>query len=306
MIDRVLATASAPEPAMSERDVIQAGIVPFSAGTAAPQCKAPDLACDCHMHVYSPRFAVAADAHLKPPAASLSDYRSLQRRLGTTRNVFVQPSTYGFDNACVLDAIASTGETARGIAVVSNTVSGAVSERYLDELNAGGIVGLRFNLVRSGTDALRDAVSLAPALAERGWHLEIHVSGAQLPELAATLARLPCDVVMDHFGRVRFNEGVSQPAFRALLALLDNGRTWVKLSGAYLDTEATRDSIVEIGRALVEHRADRLVWGSDWPHPAAASLPDDAGQFDYLQEWARDESTRERILVDNAAELYRF
>lgn len=295
---------------MSERDAIQAGIVPFSAGTATPQCKAPDLACDCHMHVYSPRFAVAADAHLKPPAASLSDYRSLQRRLGTTRNVFVQPSTYGLDNACVLDAIADTRETARGIAVVSNTVSSAVSsavsERDLDELSAGGIVGLRFNLVRSGTDALRDAVSLAPALAERGWHLEIHVNGAQLPGLAATLARLPCDVVMDHFGRVRFNEGASQPAFRTLLALLDNGRTWVKLSGAYLDAQATRASIVEIGRALVEHRADRLVWGSDWPHPAAASLPDDAEQFDYLREWAQDESTRERILVDNAAALYRF
>ncbi|CAG9238684.1 Amidohydro-rel domain-containing protein [Paraburkholderia tropica] len=287
---------------MIEQEALRPGAVPFSAGTATARVAAPDLACDCHMHVYSPRFAVAADAQLKPPAASLQDYRSLQRRLGTTRNVFVQPSTYGNDNACVLDAIASAGTSARGIAVAS----GPVRETHLDALDAGGIVGLRFNLVRSGKDALRDAVSFAPALAERGWHLEIHVGGAQLPEIAPTLARMPCDVTIDHFGRLRFNEGPSQPALRSLCALLDNGRAWVKLSGAYHDTDATRDSIVQIGRALVEHRADRLVWGSDWPHPAARSLPDDAEQFDYLLEWTRDEATRHQILVDNAARLYRF
>ncbi|BAO94140.1 amidohydrolase family protein [Caballeronia insecticola] len=287
---------------MSVREAPQPGVVPFSAGAAAPRLEPPALACDCHMHVYSPRYAVAADAALKPPAAALSDYGSLRRRLGTTRNVFVQPSTYGYDNAGVLDAIARSGNVARGIGVVGS----GVSHTRMNELDAGGIVGLRFNLVRSGEAALNDAVSLAPALAERGWHLEIHVGAEQLPEIAPTLARLPCDVAIDHFGRLRFNEGTSQPAFRTLCALLDNGRSWVKLSAAYLDTEATRDSIVRIGRALVEHRADRLVWGSDWPHPAAKSLPDDAEQLDHLLEWARDEATRHRILVDNAARLYRF
>jgi predicted TIM-barrel fold metal-dependent hydrolase len=254
------------------------------------------------MHVYSARYAAANDATLLPPDASLADYRKLQQRLRTTRNVFVLPSTYGLDNASVLDAIAASNGGAKGIGV-ANRCLGSSS---LDAMDRGGIVGLRFNLVRSGAEALTDARALAPALAERGWHAEFHLSGPQLAELAPTLSRLPCSVVIDHMGRMPFHEGIAQPAFRVLRELLDGDAFWVKLSGTYLDTRARREGVVQFGKALVEHRHDRLVWGSDWPHPAAVAVPDDAEQMDYLLEWAPDPATRTSILVDNPALLYRF
>ncbi|MFM0125134.1 amidohydrolase family protein [Paraburkholderia sp. RL18-101-BIB-B] len=276
--------------------------VPFSAGTGAPRLNVPPLACDCHMHVYSDRYAVADDAVLLPPDASLADYRKLQRRLGTTRNVFVLPSTYGVDNASVLDAIAASNGEARGIGVADRSLTLS----SLEKLDRGGMVGLRFNLARAGANALTDATLLAPALAERGWHAEFHVSGLSLADIAPTLAGLPCDVVLDHMARMPFNEGTVQPAFRLLRELLDGDAFWVKLSGTYLDTQASVGNVVEFGKALVEHRPDRLVWGSDWPHPAAKAIPDDAGQLDYLLDWAPDAATRNSILVDNPARLYRF
>lgn len=276
--------------------------VPFSAGTGAPRLDVPPLACDCHMHVYSARYAAANDAALLPPDASLADYRKLQQRLRTTRNVFVLPSTYGLDNASVLDAIATSNNGAKGVGVANRFLTSS----SLDAMDRGGIVGLRFNLVRSGADALANAQALAPALAERGWHAEFHISGLQLAELAPTLSELPCDVVIDHMGRMPFNEGISQPAFGVLRELLDGDAFWVKLSGTYLDTRARTEDVVQIGKVLVEHRHDRLVWGSDWPHPAAVAVPDDAVQMDYLLEWAPNPATRTSILVDNPALLYRF
>ena len=276
--------------------------VPFSAGTAAPGFEVPLLACDCHMHVYSARYAALNDAALQPPDASVDDYRKLQRRLGTTRNVFVLPSTYGLDNLSVLDAIAASGESARGIGVADSSLTPA----QMKALDRGGIVGLRFNLVRSGLDALTDATRLAPALAELGWHLEFHVGGHDLAAIAPTLADLPCDVVIDHMGRMPFNDGTAQPAFDVLRELLDGGACWLKLSGTYLDTQARAECVIEMGRALVAHRPERLVWGSDWPHPAAKVVPDDAAQLDYLPQWAPDPATRSAILVDNPARLYRF
>jgi D-galactarolactone isomerase len=276
--------------------------VPFSAGTRAPRLAAPPLACDCHMHVYAARYPVADRAALTPPDASVDDYRRLQQRLGTSRNVFVLPSTYGIDNSSVLDAIAASNHSAKGIGVANRTLTPA----RMQQMDRDGIVGLRFNLVRSGAAALADAQTLAPALAELGWHLEFHVDGRDLEAIAEVLAALPCDVVIDHMGRLPFNEGTAQPAFDVLRGLLDRDTMWVKLSGTYLDPHAHVDSVLDVGRALVAHRADRLVWGSDWPHPAAKTTPDDAALIDYLLEWAPDPVTRNAILADNPARLYRF
>lgn len=260
------------------------------------------------MHVYAARYPVADQAALLPPDASPADYRLLQGRLGTTRNVFVLPSTYGVDNTSVLDAIAASGSrehdprSARGIGVADRTLT----RSRMAELDRGGLVGLRFNLVRSGVDALTDAKLLAPALAELGWHAEFHVRGAGLASIAAELTGLPCDVVIDHMGRLPFNAGPTQPGFDVLRELLDSDTCWVKLSGTYLDPGAQADSVIAMGKALVAHRPERLVWGSDWPHPAARTVPDDAEQLDYLLEWAPDPATRAAILVDNPAQLYRF
>lgn len=263
------------------------------------------------MHVYSARYPVADQAALLPPDASLADYRLLQARLGTTRNVFVLPSTYGLDNASVLDALAASNHdehyehnrhSARGIGVADRTLTLS----RMKELDRSGIVGLRFNLVRSGADALTDANLLAPLLAELGWHAEFHVRGADLAHIAADLAALPCDVVIDHMGRLPFNAGPAQAAVDVLRELLDGHTCWLKLSGTYLDPGAQPGSVIAIGKALVAHRPGRLVWGSDWPHPAAATVPDDAEQLDYLLEWAPDPATRAAILVDNPAQLYRF
>ncbi|MGI4855651.1 MAG: amidohydrolase family protein [Janthinobacterium lividum] len=254
------------------------------------------------MHVYSDRYPTAASATLAPPDASLTQYRGLQRRLGTTRNVFVLPSTYGSDNASVLDAVAASGAVARGI----GAADGATSPAELAKWDRLGIVGVRFNLVRAGMSALADAQRLASFVATLGWHLEFHVLGVTLPELAPFMTRLPCDVAIDHMGRMTSENGIAAPAFDALRRLLDGGRCWVKLSGTYLDANASEQTRKECGKALVAHRPDRMVWGSDWPHPAAPQLPDDAALLDQLVDWAPDVETRRRILVDNAARLYRF
>lgn len=282
---------------------------PFSAGTRAPKLAAPALACDCHMHVYDGRFPAAPDATLRPPDASVDDYRRLQQRLGTTRNVVVTPSTYGTDNRCTLEAIAGLGATARGVAVVE----ASVSEGELKRLDAAGVRGIRFNL-SLGTATTVDMIAPLSRRAHAfGWHVQLLMPPGLLVEIEARLHELPSPIVFDHFGRIPLPEGVASPAFAAIRRLIDDGRAWVKLSGAYLVTQAGAPGYADVAglaKAFVTAAPERVVWGSDWPHATASAgrqpMPDDADLLDLLLDWAPDEATRARILVDNPAELYDF
>ncbi len=285
---------------------IQQG-TPWSSGTERPILNAPAAACDCHMHVYDSRFPVAPNAKLRPPDATVDNYRLLQERLGTTRNVVVTPSTYGVDNSCTLDAIAKLGAKARGVAVVDTTVADVELKR-LDSL---GIRGIRFNLVQSGATTIDMLEPLSKRVNDLGWHVQIHMLGDQIAESAELLQRLPSPIVFDHMARILEPSGIDHPAFALVLKLIDRGRAWVKLSSAYQDSKVgppTYGDVSKLARAYVSAAPERMVWGSDWPHPTekADAKPDDAVLFDLLADWAPDETIRNRILVDNAAALYGY
>jgi D-galactarolactone isomerase len=281
--------------------------VPWSSGTEPPKLKAPPNACDCHMHIYDSRFPVAPNAKLRPADATTDDYRLFQKRIGTTRNVVVTPSTYGTDNSCTLDAMAKLGASARGVAVVD----ASVSDSELKRLNEAGIRGIRFNLVQSGATTIGMLEPLSKRVNDLGWHVQIHMLGDHIVEAGDLLRRLPSPIVLDHLARIPEPAGVDHPAFAFVLKLIDNGRTWVKLSGAYQDTKTgppAYSDASKVAQAYVKAAPERMVWGSDWPHPTerADAKPDDAVLFDLLADWAPDEAVRNRILVDNPAALYRF
>ena len=281
--------------------------VRYSSGTEAAKLKAPVNACDCHMHIYDSRFPVAANATLRPPDASVEDYRMLQQRTGTTRNVVVTPSTYGTDNSCTLDAMAKLGAVSRGVAVVDTSVS----DDELKRLAGLGIRGIRFNLVQSGATTIDMLEPLSKRVNALGWHVQIHMLGDQIVQIADLLQRLPSPIVFDHMGRIPKEVGPEHPAFRVIAGLVEKGRGWVKLSGAYMDTKIGPPSYADstkLAQAFAKAAPDRMIWGSDWPHPTEKleNKPDDAILFDLLAAWLPDDGLRQRILVDNPATLYGF
>jgi D-galactarolactone isomerase len=281
--------------------------VKWSAGSEAPHLKAPTHAADCHHHIYDARYPVDPKSTLRPGDALVEDYRALQKRIGTTRNVIVQPSTYGLDNRCALDALAAFGPTARAVVVVNDTVSDAELRR-LDRL---GVRGIRFNLVQAGATTPEMVEPLSKRINDLGWHIQINASADRLMDLMAILERVPSPVVLDHLAHVPQPDGVKHPLVARVLALIDRGRTWVKLSGAYVDSKVGPPAYADssaVARAYVKAAPERLLWGSDWPHPTEQQkqLPDDAVLFDLLGEWVPDEGVRHRILVENPATLYGF
>jgi predicted TIM-barrel fold metal-dependent hydrolase len=284
-------------------------IVPNSSGTSLPRAASPPDACDCHIHIYDPRFPMTRPNLKAVEHASVADYRLLQKRLGTTRTVVVQPAAYGIDNAVTLDAIAELGpERTRGIAVVHP----AITDTELVAMNKGGVRGLRFTLhdPRTAVTTADMIEPLAVRVNRIGWHVQLHLLAAQIVELEPLITRLPGTIVIDHMGRLPQPEGIHHRAFSIVRRLLDNGRTWVKLCGAYLNTRTgppLYDDVKPIARAYVEHAAERCVWGSDWPHPTEPHVkPDDAVLFDLLHDWTPSEAVRQKILVDNADALYGF
>src|SRR4029077_7646651 len=259
--------------------------VPWSSGTEAPKLKAPPNACDCHMHIYNSRFPVAPNAKLRPPDATVDAYRLFQKRIGTTRNVVVTPSTYGTDNSCTLDAMAKLGPSARGVAGGTT----AVPDADLKRLHSLAIRGIRFNLVQAGTTTVEMLEPLSKRVADLGWHVQLHLRPELLVQLEDLLLRSPSPLVFDHLAHIPRDNGVEHPAFKTMLKLIDKGHTWVKLSGAYQDTTIgapTYADATPIAQAYVKAAPERMVWGSDWPHPTEKDKPDDAVLFDLLSQWA--------------------
>jgi predicted TIM-barrel fold metal-dependent hydrolase len=259
------------------------------------------------MHIYDARFPADPGATLRPADASVDDYRLLQKRIGTTRNVVVTPSTYGTDNRVTLDAIAKFGSTARGIAVVNASVTDAELKRLADL----GVRGIRFNLVQAGATTVEMIEPLSTRVNALGWHVQIHMLADQIVKIEDLLHKLASPIVFDHMGRIPEPAGTDHPGFVVIRKLIDEGRTWVKLSGAYMDTKVGPPSYADtskVAQAYVRAAPERLVWGSDWPHPTekADAKPNDAVLFDLLAEWAPNEATRHRILVENPAILYGF
>jgi D-galactarolactone isomerase len=237
--------------------------------------------------------------------AKVSDYRELQKRLGTSRVVVVQPSTYGIDNRCMLDALREFGSTARGIAVVDTTVG----DDELQRLDQSRVCGIRFNLARAGATTIEMMEPLAERILPLGWHLQLHMTPDQIVSCKDVLNRLAVPMVFDHMGRIPPEVGEDHPAFRIITRLGQEERAWVKLSGPYLFAQggfAQFDEVVPLTRALARDIPDRLVWGSDWPHPGAGQRIVESWLAASLSQWIVDDRVHDAVLLDNPARLYGF
>jgi D-galactarolactone isomerase len=279
--------------------------VKWSTGTEPAKLRAPANAADCHHHIYDARYPADPTAVLHPGDALVEDYRALQRRIGTKRHVIVQPSTYGTDNRITFDALAAFGAEARAVAVVNDSVSDAELKR----MNELGVRGIRFNLAQAGATTPEMIEPLSNRVNELGWHIQINANAITTMAIMDILNRVSSPIVFDHLGHLPEPAGIGDPLFGRIRALIDKGKTWVKLSGAYADTKVGPPSYSDssaVARAYVLAAPERLIWGSDWPHPSERVKPDDALLFDLLADWAPDDAVRNRILVQNAEALYGF
>ena len=273
--------------------------------SAKPKLVAPPGACDCHMHIYDPRFRAEPSWPIALPNAPVSAYRAVQRQLGLARAVIVQPNGYAFDNACTEDALARMGASVRGIA----TVRPDVAEADLERLSKAGFRGARCHMLKGGYLAWDDVEGVAARVRPFGWHVQVQLDGRELPQHEQRLARLPTDVVIDHNGKFLEPVPTSHPAFATLLRLLGRENFWVKLSAPYETsrTGAPRyEDVSALARALAAAQPDRCLWASNWPHPGTTPVPSTVTMLDLLLDWAPEESTRRKILVDNPARLYGF
>ncbi len=207
--------------------------VKWSSGTEAPKLKAPANATDCHHHIYDAKYPVDPKATLRPADALVEDYRALQKRIGTTRNVIVQPSTYGLDNRPTLDALVAMGPTARAVVVVNDTVT----DDELKRMHAMGARGIRFNLAQAGATTAEMIEPLSARVNALGWHIQINAPPARIMEIMPILEKVPSPIVFDHLAHIPQPAGVNDPLYGKVRGLIDKGRTWVKLSGAYADTK---------------------------------------------------------------------
>jgi len=283
--------------------------VPHSSGTEAPKLKAPGNSCDCHLHIYDPRFPPPGPTARLMTNAGVEQYRLLQKRIGTTRAVIVTPSAYATANDVTVDGIAHLGPSnTRGVAVVRTEVT----DGELKKLANGGIRGIRFTLFdpKTAVTSFEMIEPLAKRANDLGWHVQLHFRGDQIVEKEDLLKRIAAPIVFDHMGRIPQPAGAKHPSFEIICRLIDKGRTWVKLSGVYQDTKVgppTYADTAELARAYLKFAPERMVWGSDWPHPTEREhKPNDAILFDLLSEWAPDEGLRKKVLVDNPTELYGF
>ena len=288
-------------------DCRSAHAVKWSEGTEQPNTRVPVDACDCHHHIYDARYPFAGEAALRPGDALIADYKALQKRIGTTRNVIVQPSSYGTDNRLLLESIGHFDGKARGVAVVDTEVTDA----RLREMHSAGVRGIRFNLAPPGTTTLAMVKPLAARIAPLGWHVQVNAPAAFLLEARAIWADLPVPVVFDHLARVPQPNATQHPAFLMVLDLLQQQKAYVKLSGFYNESlvgaPSYADAVTEAA-AYAREAPERVLWGSDWPHPTEQphKIPNDASLLDAFAAAVPGEAVRQLILVDNPARLYQF
>jgi D-galactarolactone isomerase len=258
------------------------------------------------MHIYNDKFPLAPTAAFKPPNASVADYMKVRERVVITRTVVVQPSSYGKDNSCTLEAMAAIGPSARGIAVVD----ASATDKEMERLTKAGIRGIRFFMLKGAPLPWEELDRLAARVNEFGWHAQLQLDGRDLPDREAQIRRWPGTLVIDHTGKFLEPVPVDHPGFRVLVKLVEAGKTWVKLSAPYETSKKgppNYDDVGVLAKQLVRTAPDRMVWASNWPHPTPGiAKPDDAQLLDVLLDWAPDEATRHKILVDNPAKLYGF
>jgi predicted TIM-barrel fold metal-dependent hydrolase len=283
----------------------------------------PAGACDCHTHIFGDArlFPFVADRVYTPEPASIAEIRALHRSLHMDRVVIVQPSVYGTDNACTLDAVGQLGSRARAVVVIDDSTPAAV----LDKMHVAGARGVRINLATSNQTSpsvarqrLQRAVE---QLKGRPWHIQIYTTLPVVDAIKDRVMQSPIPVVFDHFGGAQASTGTAQAGFGALVGLVKSGKAYVKISGAYRSSSQRPDyaDVAALAKALIAANPQRILWGSDWPHPDSARVAgrettdiaplipiDDGRLLNQLPVWAADAALRKTILVDNPARLYGY
>lgn len=283
----------------------------------------PANSCDSHLHVVGPQvnYPLTAKRAFTPPDAPLPELIAMHKRLGIERLVLIQTSVFGYDNRCMLDGLSKLGKRARGVVIVPDNTS----TTELDEMHQLGVRGIRINITEEPHSVAEIALKIASTvkLCQRnGWHLQIFLRADKLTALVSTLAKLPIDCVIDHFGLIP-PQDVPHAAENALVELLEAGRTWVKISGAYRVGDDTNNDFKDpkigaMARRFYRANPERVVWGTDWPHtPVHGAVAvndqespyrdiDPANLLEELRLWFNDTSAMEHILVHNPAKLYAF
>jgi predicted TIM-barrel fold metal-dependent hydrolase len=284
--------------------------LPPDSSPVIPEKRLPAGACDAHCHVFGPasRFPYADDRTYTPPDAPVDKLRALHAHLGISRAVIVHASCHGTDNRVTLDAIASSGGAYRGIA----NVDPQISDNELQALDEGGIRGIRFNFVKhlGGVPDASVVERMVDRVAPLGWHIVLHLDAQDLLEHERLLRRIRVPFVIDHMGRVQAEHGVEQAPFRSLLRLMvENPWAWSKICGAErvsIGRRPFRDAI-PFAQALIEAAPERLLWGTDWPHPnITKDMPNDGELVNLFLEFSHDTDVQRQILVTNPERLYGF
>lgn len=280
--------------------------------TARPKAAFPPNACDTHVHIYGPqeKYPHGPEPGYIPNPATMEQLRAMLKVIGCDRAVIVQPSYYGYDNSCTVDAVVASAGRFRGVASVPPDVGDAELER----LWKAGIRGIRMNL--KGNNGQADTSILKP-LAERlkgtGMHMQLYFYADRMPRLDEDLAKLPVEAVIDHIGYVRAQDGVNGIGFQMLLRLARSGRAWFKISAPYRQSSQPPHfpDVAPLAHALHVLAPDRCVWASDWPHASRNDtgiirVPNDGELADAFIDYFPDAADRKRILVDNPERLYGF
>ncbi len=277
--------------------------------TRTPTYKAPPGSCDAHCHVFGPadRYPYAPNRSYTPPDAPLGKFKELQNILGLKRAVLVNASCHGTDNTVILDAIAESGGRYRGVANVDDGFTG----RDFDALQHGGIRGVRFNFVRhlGGPPDLDVFHRVIDRIKDFGWHVVLHFDAVDVVEYGDLLRGLPIPFVIDHMGRVKCEAGLEQEPFHRLLDLARHESCWIKVCGADRISSAGPPftDAVPFARALIDAAPDRILWGTDWPHPNIKEhMPNDGDLVDLIPLIAPEAALQQKILVDNPDRLYGF
>jgi 2-pyrone-4,6-dicarboxylate lactonase len=278
----------------------------FLAKRRKPRFKLPPGATDAHCHVFGPaaKFPYAPGRRYTPEDAPKEMLRALHDHLGVERSVIVQASCHGSDNAAMLDCIASDPKRYRGVAIVDDKFT----DKNYDALHAGGVRGVRFNFVKhlGGAPDMVVFDRVMDRIKSRGWHVVLHLDAPDIIPLSPMIKRLPLPFVVDHMGRVPAKDGVDQPPLRALLELSRLENCWIKVCGAERISMPPYDAAIPIAHALVQAAPERVLWGTDFPHPNATHEADEADLVDLVPQYAPDALAQQRLLVDNPAKLYGF
>jgi predicted TIM-barrel fold metal-dependent hydrolase len=316
---KILLASIAAGVAMNNRDVRAKAAQP----STAVNFDVPAGACDCHTHIHADpeRFPFFAGRVYTPELASPQEMSELHRALNIERVVIVTPSVYGTDNSATLFGMRARGATARGIAVIDDKTP----ESDLDAMQKDGFRGIRLNLATGGINDPNVAKQRFQAAVDRvkarGWHVQLYTSLPLIAAIKELVSASPVPAVFDHFGGADASLGIAQPGFSDLVDLVKSGKAYVKISGGYRASRLGPDyeDVVPLAKMLIAANPDRIVWGTDWPHPNSVTPPgrkvtdvtpllqiDDGRLFNQLAVWAPDAAIRNKILVDNPARLYGF